>query len=246
MEVPTLQGKRDEEPTHEEEHKLGSVRGCRAGHIRHAQGGEKHQRQHGRDPKGTASDTHHTSIHAAALSTATCPSGMPKDDVATHVTAANAGPNTCLIAEAFMDARIARPRVYLPSMELDLYRVDAFTERFWGQSCVRHAAHGLLEDEVLLALAQENAVAETAFLVQKAGTLPPRWFTPDVEMDLCGHATLASAHVVLTYLEPEAREVCFESASGVSPSHGNRLGTKWPCPTARQNPPFCPWKLKNP
>jgi len=101
-------------------------------------------------------------------------------------------------------------------MELDLYRVDAFTERVFGgnPACVMPLT-AWLEDDTLLALAQENAVAETAFLVQKKpGRYHLRWFTPDVEMDLCGHATLASAHVVLTFLEPEATEVCFESASG--------------------------------
>ena len=101
-------------------------------------------------------------------------------------------------------------------MELELYRVDAFTERvFEGNPACVMPLTAWLEDELLLALAQENAVAETAFLVRKEpGRYHLRWFTPDVEMDLCGHATLASAHVVLTYLEPDAQEVCFESASG--------------------------------
>ena len=101
-------------------------------------------------------------------------------------------------------------------MELDLYRVDAFTEQVFGgnPACVM-PMQAWLEDDLLLALARENAVAETAFLVKKKpGRYHLRWFTPDVEMDLCGHATLASAHVVLTFLEPEAKEVCFESASG--------------------------------
>ena len=113
-------------------------------------------------------------------------------------------------------------------MELDLYRVDAFTERVFGgnPACVMPLT-AWLEDEVLLTLAQENAVAETAFLVKKKpGRYHLRWFTPDVEMDLCGHATLASAHVVLTYLEPEAQEVCFESASGDLVVTRQPLGTK--------------------
>lgn len=101
-------------------------------------------------------------------------------------------------------------------MELDLYRIDAFTNRvFSGNPACVMPLTTWLEDEVMLDLARENAVAETAFLVQQApGTYRLRWFTPDVEMDLCGHATLASAHVVLTFLEPDAREVAFDSLSG--------------------------------
>ena len=119
-------------------------------------------------PRGTASATHHTSIHAAALSTATLSSGMPKDDVATHVTAANAGPNTCLIAEAFMDARIARPpRVPSKHGTGFVPRGCIHGTGFWGNPACVMPLTAWLEDEVLLALAQENAVAETAFLVQK-------------------------------------------------------------------------------
>ena len=53
-----------------------------------------------------------------------------------------------------------------------------------------------LKDEVLLKIAQENAVAETAFFVRKGKNFHLRWFTPDIEMDLCGHATLATAHCI--------------------------------------------------
>ena len=102
-------------------------------------------------------------------------------------------------------------------MELDLYRIDAFTKRvFSGNPACVMPLTSWLEDEVMLDLARENAVAETAFLVKQAQGIyhARRWFTPDVEMDLCGHATLASAHVVLTFLEPNAREVAFDSLSG--------------------------------
>ena len=101
-------------------------------------------------------------------------------------------------------------------MEFDLYQIDAFTKRvFAGNPACVMPLTSWLDDEVMLDLARENAVAETAFLVQQsAGNYHLRWFTPDVEMDLCGHATLASAHVVLTFLEPDAREVAFDSNSG--------------------------------
>ena len=64
-------------------------------------------------------------------------------------------------------------------------------------------------------MAQENAVAETAFLCLVQGRYQLRWFTPELEMDLCGHATLAAAHVVYTELNPKSSTVVFETASGL-------------------------------
>ena len=57
-----------------------------------------------------------------------------------------------------------------------------------------------LPDAKLLQIAKENAVAETAFFVSKGDRFHLRWFTPDIEMDLCGHATLATAHALKTIL----------------------------------------------
>ena len=57
-----------------------------------------------------------------------------------------------------------------------------------------------LEDSILLNIAKENAVPETAFFVQNKDGIRLRWFTPDLEMDLCGHATLATAHVLKKHL----------------------------------------------
>jgi len=100
-------------------------------------------------------------------------------------------------------------------MELPLFQVDAFTNQvFSGNPACVMPLEEMLPDEVLLQLAQENAVAETAFLFGGKGCYRLRWFTPDLEMDLCGHATLASAHVVLTHLEPNLDEVAFETLSG--------------------------------
>lgn len=100
-------------------------------------------------------------------------------------------------------------------MELDLYRVDAFaSEVFQGNPACVMPLNQWLDDEVLLNLARENAVAETAFLVKNDSGYNLRWFTPDLEMDLCGHATLASAYVVLTHLEPDRNEVAFDTHSG--------------------------------
>jgi len=71
-----------------------------------------------------------------------------------------------------------------------------------------------LDDKILQAIAAENNLAETAFLVPEQGEYRLRWFTPTVEVPLCGHATLASAAVVMERLEPGRINVVFNTASG--------------------------------
>lgn len=71
-----------------------------------------------------------------------------------------------------------------------------------------------LGDATLQAIAAENNLSETAFFTGNSDLRELRWFTPAVEVDLCGHATLASAFVILERLEPERREVRFCSRSG--------------------------------
>jgi len=82
-----------------------------------------------------------------------------------------------------------------------------------------------LSDTVLQAIAAENNLAETAFLVPEGSDYRLRWFTPTTEVTLCGHATLASAAVVMERLEPGRSRVVFHSASG--PLTVNRLGSKY-------------------
>ena len=72
-----------------------------------------------------------------------------------------------------------------------------------------------LPDDVLLAIAAENNLAETAFVRPGADVSRLRWFTPTLEMDLCGHATLAAAHVLFCEYFPAAAELRFETCSGV-------------------------------
>src|SRR5690349_2602844 len=79
-----------------------------------------------------------------------------------------------------------------------------------------------LDDEVLQEIAAENNLAETAFLVPDGEDYRLRWFTPRVEVPLCGHATLASAAVVMERLEPGRERVTFHSASGPLPVRRNR------------------------
>jgi predicted PhzF superfamily epimerase YddE/YHI9 len=100
-------------------------------------------------------------------------------------------------------------------MRLPIYQVDAFAERvFGGNPAAVCPLPAWLDDAVMQAVAAENNLSETAFFVRADGEYAIRWFTPAVEVDLCGHATLASAHVVFTALEPGRAAVRFESRSG--------------------------------
>lgn len=100
-------------------------------------------------------------------------------------------------------------------MRSRMFQIDAFTrERFGGNPAAVMPLGAFAPDAVLQALAAENNLSETAFLVGGNGTYRLRWFTPAMEVPLCGHATLASAAVVLEKLEPGRSTVTFETASG--------------------------------
>ena len=100
-------------------------------------------------------------------------------------------------------------------MKLELYQIDAFTNQIFGgnPACVVPLTEWL-PDEILLQIAKENAVAETAFFVNKDEKIHLRWFTPDIEMDLCGHATLATAHCIKSILKYPSNTIVFETLSG--------------------------------
>ncbi len=100
-------------------------------------------------------------------------------------------------------------------MRTPIFQIDAFTtRRFAGNPAAVMPMDRFLEDTTLQAIAAENKLAEPAFLVRDGGDYRLRWFTPAIEVPLCGHATLASAAVVMERLEPGRREVVFHSASG--------------------------------
>jgi predicted PhzF superfamily epimerase YddE/YHI9 len=100
-------------------------------------------------------------------------------------------------------------------MRIPLFQVDAFaTQRFAGNPAAVMLMDTFLDDKVLQAIAAENNLSETAFLVPEQGEYKLRWFTPAVEVPLCGHATLASAAVVMERLEPGRKNVVFSSISG--------------------------------
>jgi PhzF family phenazine biosynthesis protein len=100
-------------------------------------------------------------------------------------------------------------------MKLRLVQIDAFASHvFAGNPAAVVPLERWLEDETLQAIATENNLSETAFLVGGNGEYHIRWMTPAAEVDLCGHATLASGWLVLNDLEPGRREVRFASRSG--------------------------------
>jgi PhzF family phenazine biosynthesis protein len=97
-------------------------------------------------------------------------------------------------------------------MRLPIYQVDAFTDRlFGGNPAAICPLEAWLPDATMQAIAAENNLAETAFFVREGNDYALRWFTPEVEVDLCGHATLASAHVVCEFLERGRKEVGFRT-----------------------------------
>jgi PhzF family phenazine biosynthesis protein len=100
-------------------------------------------------------------------------------------------------------------------MRTPIYQVDAFTTRlFAGNPAAVMPMEAFPADGVMRAIAAENNLAETAFLVREGADYRIRWFTPKVEVPLCGHATLASAAVVMERLETQRTSVVFHSASG--------------------------------
>jgi PhzF family phenazine biosynthesis protein len=100
-------------------------------------------------------------------------------------------------------------------MDLPIYQIDAFTDRaFAGNPAAVMPLQQWLPDELMQRIAAENNLAETAFFVPQGEGFHIRWFTPTVEIALCGHATLASAYVITRFLQPERQELRFTSMSG--------------------------------
>ncbi len=106
----------------------------------------------------------------------------------------------------------------LVHMKIPIYQVDAFTGRlFSGNPAAICPLDSWLEDDRLQAIAAENNLSETAFFVRNGDRYSLRWMTPTVEVDLCGHATLASAFVIFNYLEPNRECIPFDTKSGELP-----------------------------
>ena len=97
-------------------------------------------------------------------------------------------------------------------MQIPLYQVDAFTSRlFSGNPAAVCPLQEWLPEATMQAIAAENNLAETAFFVAQGEGYLLRWFTPTVEVELCGHATLASGYVVMHILTPERPSVRFQT-----------------------------------
>ncbi|MDI3322684.1 PhzF family phenazine biosynthesis protein [Pinibacter soli] len=101
-------------------------------------------------------------------------------------------------------------------MSLPIYVVDAFAEKlFQGNPAAVCPLQEWLPDAVMQKLAVENNLSETAFFVKEEEHYHIRWFTPDFEVDLCGHATLASAYVIFNFIDNNATSITFNSTSGI-------------------------------
>lgn len=113
-----------------------------------------------------------------------------------------------------------------PTVRAPIFQLDSFTPtRFAGNPAAVVVLDQFLPDASMQAIAAENNLAETAFLVASDGEHHLRWFTPTVEVKLCGHATLATAAVVMERLEPGREKVVFQSLSG--PLTVERSGSRY-------------------
>jgi PhzF family phenazine biosynthesis protein len=116
-------------------------------------------------------------------------------------------------------------------MKIPIYQIDAFTlSPFSGNPAAVCPLDTWLDDETMQNIAAENNLAETAFIVPRDEGYDLRWFTTTIEVDLCGHATLAAAYVVLNHLQPDLDSVSFETISGklVVSRDGERLSMDFP------------------
>ncbi len=101
-------------------------------------------------------------------------------------------------------------------MELQAYQIDAFTRRvFQGNPAAVVPLRQWLPERLMQRIAMENNLSETAFFVPEGDRYHLRWFTPDTEVSLCGHATLATAHLLFTELGHDGQRICFHTASGL-------------------------------
>lgn len=97
-------------------------------------------------------------------------------------------------------------------MRLKIYQIDAFSNHvFGGNPAAVCVLEKWISETLMQQIAAENNLAETAFIVKKDNLYEIRWFTPKVEVDLCGHATLASAHVLFNYYEKKKSKLNFHS-----------------------------------
>ena len=127
-------------------------------------------------------------------------------------------------------------------MKIDFYQIDAFaSQQFAGNPAAVCPLDAWLPDDLMQAIGEENNLSETAFFVPEGDGFRIRWFTPKKEVDLCGHATLASAYVIFHILGHSGKKITFQSRSG--PLNVTRAG-EWltldfpvQAPVACETPP---------
>jgi PhzF family phenazine biosynthesis protein len=126
-------------------------------------------------------------------------------------------------------------------MKLPMWQVDAFASGpFTGNPAAVVVCEQWPEDGLMQAIAFENNLSETAFVVREEQGWRVRWFTPQVEVELCGHGTLSAAWVVLEKLEPGADKVTFASRSGPLPVHRDGRHLVLDFPANRPRPAVFP------
>ncbi len=121
-----------------------------------------------------------------------------------------------------------------------MYQVDAFTDKlFHGNPAAVCPLQDWLPDAVMQRIAMENNLSETAFYVQRGDRCAIRWFTPALEVDLCGHATLATAYAIFRFADPGADVLEFDSRSGVLgvSRTGDRLTLDFPADIVSRTAP---------
>jgi len=129
-------------------------------------------------------------------------------------------------------------------MKLPIYQLDVFTNNiFEGNPAGVVVLDESIDSQLMQAIASENNLPETAFINKEEDHYKIRWFTPTVEVDLCGHATMASGHVVLYLLEEDREEVTFQSAKYTLTvrEEGDYLAMK--LPSAGNEPAVAPDEL---
>jgi PhzF family phenazine biosynthesis protein len=95
-------------------------------------------------------------------------------------------------------------------MQLTIYQVDAFTDKvFGGNPAAIIPLEQWLDNDLMQQIAMENNLSETAYFVKQDSGYHIRWFTPEYEIDLCGHATMASAYIIKNFIEPHLQEIHF-------------------------------------
>jgi len=122
-------------------------------------------------------------------------------------------------------------------MQLKAFQVDAFTNSlFKGNPAAVVILENEISDELMQNIAFENNLSETAYILINKSPIEIRWFSPTAEVDLCGHATLASAKILFKHYLPDEKKIIFDSKSGelIVTQSGNLLTLDFPSDTLKQ------------